>query len=397
MKKKEKQVSKYTSGTHHIPGSSSKKQNAKKSSIKRPVVMILAGGSGKRFWPYSRVSRPKQLLAIYSQKTLLKETILRASSLTSKKNIFIGTNEKLKRAILKIHPEFPKNNFIIEPEAKNTAPIIALSALMIRKNFGERTLIVLSADHYIHPVNKFKNAISSAVKISERGFLVTLGIKPVRPDTGYGYLKRGDKLGIKNSYELKEFKEKPNSKTASQYLKDGRYFWNAGIFIFNTGTVLCEMEKHCPEILNPLKNFFPFKNKRELQKAFSSAPSESIDYALMEKSNKIALVKTDFHWDDVGSWLAFERFLKKDTYGNQSHSKRKRISKSGKAQTKFFFKNSENNLVIGEKELVCLLGVKDLIVVEDDNVTFVCSKKEIDNMKKLVGDIEGVSKFRRFL
>lgn len=350
----------------------------------RPAILIMAGGSGTRFWPWSRRSHPKQLLAIYSKKTLLQETWDRARRLTDSDRVFIGTNAQLKKAILKTHPAVGPENFIIEPEGRNTAPIIALAALRVREKFGNIPMVILSADHYIHPVTEFTRTIKQAIRVAADDRLVTIGIKPSRPETGYGYLKRGKKIS-ENGWSIESFEEKPDLKTARRYIRSARYYWNAGIFIWNTETVLAGMDKHCPDILEPLTRHFPFSRAGQLKKAFALCRSESIDYALMEKAENIALVEASFEWDDVGAWPALDRLIDGDDHGNRSRG------------TNVYPFDAGDNLVLSKKELVCLLGVDNLVVVEDEDVLFIAHKDQIDKIKPMIADMSSKTGLRGYL
>ena len=345
----------------------------------------MAGGSGTRFWPHSRKSRPKQLLKIYSNKTLLQETLDRAYSCTDSERVFIGTSSAMRLEILKAHPSFPADNFILEPQAKNTAPIIALAALRFLDSFNDVPFIVLSADHYIHPVSKFRKTVKDALAVAEEGYLVTIGIIPLRPDTGYGYLKKGEALKNKHGYKLKEFREKPDLKTALRYLKSWQYLWNAGIFIWKPSMVIEEMRKHCPQVLAPLEKYHPFRTAGDLAKAFALVEAESVDYALMEKSSRVAVVDADFTWDDVGSWLAYDRFFPDAGAGNRL-----------KGNT-LYSRDSSNNIVVSKKDLICLLGIQDTVIVEDEDVLFIAAKDKLGDIKALIGDLEKSPSLKKYL
>ncbi len=348
----------------------------------KPVVLIMAGGKGERFWPRSRTSTPKQLQKVYSNKTLLKETIDRALTLTSLNRIFIGTNASLKKSILQQEKSFPEKNFILEPEGKNTAPIVALASLYFKEKFGNVTQIVLSADAFINPISEFTKTLKTAMLEAEDN-LVLLGIKPVRPETGYGYIGTGKPT--KYGMEVKGFFEKPDYKVALKYLKRKNFYWNPGIFIWKTDVILGEFAKHAPYILSPLKNKFPFANFGELSAAFKLLPSEAIDTAIMEKSSLIRMVKASFDWDDVGSWLSLERVLKGDNNGNHH---------TGKGVYHF---NAKGNISSTKKELVTFLGVEDLIVVEEEDVLFISSKTGIKDIKLLLSDLKKNRSLQKYL
>lgn len=343
-----------------------------KQKTEKPVVLILAGGKGERFWPRSRESSPKQLQKVYSNKTLLRETIDRALTLTDISRIYIGTNDFLKKSILKTEKILNPNNFIIEPEGKNTAPIIALASLYFKKNYNDPIQVVLSADAYVNPIKDFTGDLRRALEqISDH--LMLLGIKPNRPETGYGYISIGNGV-VESIFRVKSFHEKPDLKNALKYMKKKNFFWNPGMFIWKTSSILEEFEKYAPYILHPLVKAYEKGKKTELEAVFRSLPSEAIDTAILEKSTKIMMLKANFQWDDVGSWLSLERVLPGDDTGNFHIGK-----------NSFYFK-ATGNISTSPKELVVFLGVNDLVLVEEEDVTLVSSKKGIGDIKLLLAE-----------
>ncbi|MDX1960766.1 MAG: mannose-1-phosphate guanylyltransferase [Leptospiraceae bacterium] len=349
----------------------------------KPVVLIMAGGKGERFWPRSRESTPKQLQKVYSNKTLLKETIDRALTITSLDRIYIGTNPNLKKSILKSEPKFPKTNFILEPEAKNTAPIVALASLYFKKKYGNPIQVVLSADAYIHPIKEFTKNLQEAIRTAKTGNLVLLGVKPTRPETGYGYIATG-KMGI-NALKVQAFYEKPDLKLAMKYFKKKNFYWNPGIFIWQTNSILQEFERYSPYILKPIQTAFQSKSALSIPNAFKQIPSEAIDTAIMEKTSSILMVKTSFNWDDVGSWLSLERVLVGDK--NQNFH----------IGNKSFHYSSTGNISSVQKELIVFLGTKDLVVVEEDDLLFVASKSGISEIKKLIAELRKNKDLQKYL
>jgi len=356
--------------------------NLNSSKINNPVVLILAGGKGERFWPRSRESSPKQLQKVYSNKTLLRETIDRALSLTDISRIYIGTNNELKKSILKIEKKFPKNNFIIEPEGKNTAPIIALASLIFQKKYGDPIQVVLSADAYVNPLKEFTLNLKEAIYTAKEDNLVLLGVKPNRPEIGYGYISIGRDLS--SGSKVSSFHEKPDLKNAIKFLKKKNFFWNPGIFVWKNSVILSEFEKYAPYIINPLKKSFPFKGG-ELQIVFNHLPTEAIDTAIMEKSSRIVMIKSTFQWDDVGSWVSLERVIQGD-HNNNYHIGNK----------SYHFK-SNGNISSSSKEMVVFLGVNDLILVEEDDVILLSSKKGIGDIKLLLSEFKKNKDLQKYL
>lgn len=351
--------------------------------IDKPVVLIMAGGKGERFWPRSRANTPKQLRKVYSNKTLLRETLDRALTITSLDRIFIGTNASLKKAILIQEKNFPEKNFIIEPEGKNTAPIIALASLVFDQKFGDVTQVVLSADAFIEPLKEFTKTVRIAVKEAQDNCLVLLGIKPNRPETGYGYIQSGKEMG--DSLQVKEFVEKPDVKTATKYIKKNNFYWNPGIFVWKTKFILSQFRELAPEVIGPLERGFPFKTLGGLGEAFRLVPSIPVDVAIMEKSPSITMVPASFQWDDVGSWLSLERILPETKDGNHHQ---------GKEVLHF---NSKGIISSVQKDLIAFLGVDDLIVVEEDDVLFISSREGLSGIKDMLSQMKKNRSLQKYL
>lgn len=350
--------------------------------MEKPVVLIMAGGKGERFWPRSRTSTPKQLRKVYSNKTLLKETIDRALTITSLDRIFIGTNASLKKAILEQEKSFPEKNFILEPEGKNTAPIIALASLYFQKMFGDPIQVVLSADAFIEPVKEFTKTMKIAIQEAD-SHLVLLGVKPNRPETGYGYIATGKENGAAKT--VKEFVEKPDAKTATKYIKKENFYWNPGIFIWKTSHILQEFKAHSPEIIEPLLRGFPFKNLGSLAEVFRLLPSTPIDIAIMEKSKNISMIPALFQWDDVGSWLSLARILPEGRDGNHHQ---------GKEVLHF---NAKGNISSVSKDLIAFLGVDNLVVVEESDVLLVASRDGLDDIKLMLAQMKKNRSLQKYL
>ncbi len=340
---------------------------------KKPYLLIMAGGSGTRMWPLSTKKEPKQLLPLTGKLSLIEETLERCRQLTDKKRIFIGTGKGLQKAISRKVKYLKKKNFLIEPTARNTAPIIALFCAHIREQGDEKApVIVLAADHHIHPVEGWLEAVKAAMaKADER--IWCMGIKPSRPETGYGYIETGNNIED-NLFEIKSFKEKPDLALAQQYFTQNQFFWNSGMFIFSSRLFWQELKNSQPEIAKLATRCA--KGKKALAKNFGKMPDISVDYAVMEKSDKLGVVCANFAWDDVGSFLALERILPSDEAKN---------IKAGRG--KFNRIDSEGNTIYLDKlKHASLLGVKDLIIAEKDGVLLIASKDKIEKIKDLRGD-----------
>ena len=339
----------------------------------KPYVLILAGGSGTRLWPLSRKAKPKQLLALYEKDSLMQATLKRALVLTSKKKIFIGTNQALMKSIRRQIPNLKKSNFIIEPEGKNTAPIIALFVAYLKRKGKDmqRPIVVLSADHFIAPTEKWVNSVMQAAQYANER-IWCMGIKPTRADISYGYIKSGDSLYQTATLKgIDAFKEKPDQATAETYFNSSEYTWNSGMFIFSAELFLSELFSHAPEIHElALKSF---GKKKCLKKFFSKMPNISIDYAILEKSKKLGVVEGDFSWDDLGSFEAVSRIKDADADGNFNPN-----------DANYHSIDSGNNvLYTAELKGVALLGVSGLVIAERKGVLLLAKRDRIGDLKKL--------------
>jgi mannose-1-phosphate guanylyltransferase/mannose-6-phosphate isomerase len=346
----------------------------------------MAGGSGTRFWPLSREKMPKQLLKIGGEDTLIRETVGRMLPLIEIKDIFIVTNQSLAESINhQLSSKFGgpwDDNFILEPEAKNTAPALGLAALHLERIDPESVMVVLAADHFIRKSDDFLNLIRKAVEAARCDYLVTFGIKPSRPETGYGYIKSGEKCqeaGIDGVCRVEAFVEKPNLDTAKEYLKNGNYYWNSGIFIWKTRTLLAEIEKHQPSLHKGLceirESIGTDKEADVIKEVFKKLDSISIDYAVMEKTDRAAVIPADIGWSDVGSWTALDDVSERDASGNVITGN---VIDVG----------SRDSIVYAEKRLVATIGLRDAVVVDTPDATLVCSKDKAQDVKKVVDELK---------
>lgn len=359
---------------------------ARSSTAQRPVVLIMAGGKGERFWPRSTRSSPKQLQKIYSNKTLLQETIDRARKLTSADRIFIGCNPSLKKAIQRDH-RVADENFILEPEGRNTAPIVALAALHLEDRFPGSVHVVLSADHFIQPIERFVESMKKAMDLARDGLLVTCGVVPSRPDPGYGYIQPDTRAKLDGGWRIAQFHEKPDAERARSYVQQG-FLWNSGIFIWAGRSILAEFDRHAPDIIVPLRE--AYRRPGALKRVFSTIPDRPIDVAIMEKSDRRAVISAAFQWDDVGSWLALERIYadRADSHGNILIGDGIPTVSEGA---------TGNIIVPGSRRLVALLGVSDLVCVETDTVLLIASRGRLDGIKRLLAQLKEKAALQRFL
>jgi len=347
-------------------------------------VMILAGGSGTRFWPLSRETWPKQMLQIFGEDTLLRQTIKRMEGFVPPENIWIVATED-KAQDIRFHLEplgapAKKIRFINEPVGRNTAPAIGLAAMRLSLDFPESVMIVMPSDHAIPDEKAFRSDLEQAIRGAESDWLITFGIKPNRPETGYGYIQadRVLKTEEKGLLKVKRFVEKPDLETAKTYLADGNYYWNSGIFVWKTSKILSEIERHLPVLhsaLRELKNYMDSPNvqyqEEGLKKIYPPLESISVDYGVMERSDKVLMVPAGFQWSDLGSWNALDEILQKDSAGN--------ILKGNTIDI-----GSRDSIVFAGERLVATLGLKDMVVVDTPDATLVTLKNNVQEVKKIV-------------
>lgn len=332
--------------------------------------IILAGGSGSRLWPLSRDLYPKQLLNLDDNKSLLQETFKRLHENMNSSDILTITNVKhYPNVKLQLNQLSNKNIVLAEPLGKNTAPAIAASLqYFIQKDNQDDIVIILPSDHLIKNVEAFKQTVENAKPLAEQGYIVTFGIKPTYPETGYGYIKTSETL--KTGFIVDKFVEKPNLETAKQYVKSGKYYWNGGMFMGKISTFIKEFELLCPEISSKVKNLDFSKTDKIPYSIYDSMPSISIDYAVMEKSSKIALVELQSDWNDLGSWQSLYNIKSKDSEGNVL---------TGKVVTD----NVKNSFIYSQKELVAVSDLEDIILVETEDAIMACKMNESQDVKKL--------------
>ena len=347
-------------------------------------AVILAGGSGTRFWPLSRETCPKQMLQIVGEDTLLRQTIKRIDGLVPPENIWIVTTEDMALDIrfhLESFGELAKKiKFIKEPIGKNTAPAIGLAAIYLYHLFPESIMIVMPSDHTIPDKEKFLSDLRIAIQGAREDHLVTFGIKPSRPESGYGYVKveNASKMDSKSLCKVECFVEKPDLETAKKYLSNGSYYWNSGIFIWKTFKILSEIEKYLPVLYKGLKEIEPLlfepdqPNKpNKLNKLYSSLEPISIDYGIMERSQDVLMVPATFRWSDLGSWGALDEIIEKDKDGN--------ILKGNTIDI-----GSQNSTVYGGERLIATMGLKDMVVVDTPDATLVTPKDRVQEVRKVV-------------
>jgi len=345
-------------------------------------AVIMAGGRGTRFWPRSRTTTPKQLLDITGEKTMIQQTVERILPVVDKENILIVTNMQQMEALKKQLPDIREDNIIAEPFGKNTAPCICLAAAKIIKQDPEAVMAVLPADHYMGDNNGFCDCISEAARVAvESSALVTIGISPDRPETGYGYIEfdQNSLSPVKNAFNVISYHEKPDIDKAEYYLSRGNYLWNSGMFVWKAETILENIESLLPDIYKNIMSASAYFDKPEfdsaLKKAYEKIESISIDYGVLEKAASVLTLKGDFGWNDIGSWSAIHDISKKDPNGNVFVGDIISI-------------DSEDVLVYNKNKLTAIVGMKDVVVVETDDALLICSKDKVQDVRKVVDVLE---------
>jgi mannose-1-phosphate guanylyltransferase len=354
-----------------------------------PVIM--AGGSGTRFWPLSRKNRPKQFLPLVSDRPLIFDTAARLPPLASLKETYVVCGKAHAATVAKVLKGMPANHLLVEPVARNTAPAIGLASVVIAHHDPNGIIVVLPSDQAVQNDRSFREALKKAAEVAQAGALVTLGIKPTRPEIGYGYIQVGDPLeGHPGVHRVKSFAEKPELPRAQQYFASKEYFWNAGIFLFRADVMLKEIQTHLPELATGLDALAKVVGTRRftstLNKVFPKLPSISIDYGVMEKAQNIAVVPADVGWSDVGSFGALPevRGQHADAEGNITEG-----------QT--YLVGARNCVVLGKSARpLAVVGVEDLVVVDAGDAILVCPKDKSQEVRKIVEALDRAGK-KKFL
>lgn len=335
-------------------------------------ALIMAGGKGTRFWPLSTEERPKQFLKLVGEKTMIQMTVDRILPIIPMDKVFVCTGEKYVNLVKEQLPDLPEKNIIVEPDGRNTAPCITLSAIVIERYYKNSTMVVLPSDHLIKDEIEFRNIIINGANFLEenKDGILTLGMKPDRPETGYGYINYGKdvKLGVK---EVNKFVEKPNLELAKEYLKEGSYLWNGGMFLWKTEHILNEIKKYVPTTYEALHNLSKINEedvKDYVNINYNKTDSISIDYAVLEKSEKIFVIPSEIGWDDIGTWKSVERYREKDINNNILSDGVKVI-------------DSQSNMVVNNEKNIVMLGVEDILAIETCDTIYIVNKNYMDNLR----------------
>lgn len=355
----------------------------KKYLNKNLYALILAGGVGSRFWPFSRELEPKQFMKLVGERSLLQETIKRLSGIVSSGNTYIMSNKlyfyELKKQTEKFN--IPESNIILEPEGKNTAPAIGVCSKLIAQANKEAILIVFPSDHYIKDSKEFKACLKEAIQCAQNNHLVTIGIKPNKPSSGYGYIKVSRQLSLienqSECFKVEKFLEKPSVDKARKYLADRNYFWNSGMFIWKVAVFLDEIKRYLPELH---KTLMLINTKNDIYRVWHRIKPVSVDYGIMEHSRRIALLPATFDWTDLGSWDALDEVLPKDAKGNV-------------IQADSYDYMSRGICVFGKgNRFIATIGLKDLIIADTPDALLVADRHRAQDVKKIVESLKSLNR-----
>ena len=373
-----------------------------KTNIKDRFVIIMAGGRGERFWPLSREKMPKQLLTLVGKRSFLQQAVDRVLPLVPAKNIFIITNTAQVAAVRKQLPKLPKDNVVAEPVGRDTCAAVTLGAALVGARSTTGVMAVLPADHVIPEEKKFQRVLGDAFDMAARGqAIITIGIKPGEPATGYGYIRTGPELptppGAKESktifFKAEQFVEKPNFEKAIEYVNSGQYRWNAGMFVWSFVTVTNALEQHQPEMFAACQRWFkaagnPAKLARVLAKEYPDIKKISIDYALMEKAHNVIVADGAFEWDDLGAWPALARHVKQDAEGNA-------------AVADFIHVDAARNIIYDARTRnrtpIAVVGLRDSILVQTDDAVLLAHKSQAQKIKELVKKLAADSRLKKLV
>ncbi len=342
----------------------------------KTIALILAGGSGTRLWPLSRKNMPKQLLPLIGNKTLLQETCHRLLSFMSPKDQWVITSKEYYQQVYEqvqaVHDDI---QVLEEPEGKNTAPAIFWAARRCQEFYGDDTvLLILPSDHLITNEKQFEAAIIKGIERAQEGFLVTFGIKPTHPETGYGYIEiETNQPKMEEPYPVKAFIEKPDKARAEQYIASGNYLWNSGMFAFHVGTLLVAGQQLCKNIAEPFVNSDP-NDPMQIANAYGLCQAQSIDYAVMEKAKNIWVVPASFGWSDVGSWQSLFQLSPRDEKGNMLRGEHIVI-------------DTNNCLIYGTERLIAVVGLESTVIVDTQDALLVCPLDQTQRVKEIVDEL----------
>jgi len=363
-----------------------------RKALDRAYAVIMAGGRGERFWPLSTSKRPKQMLCLVGDKPLMAMSAERMAGLVPPERVIVVTGADLAAAAAAAAPGLPCTNIVGEPFGRDTAAACALGTALVRKRDPEGIVCILTADHIIKDAPRFREILAAAIGVAGAGDrLVTIGVEPAYPSTGFGYIEAGERVAAPGNvpfFRAKRFVEKPDRATAGKYLAAGSYCWNSGMFVWSCGLFLEELKKHRPPLARMVDAVTPAIGTpdfdRVLEAEYGKLERISVDYAIMEKTDRMVMARGAFGWDDVGSWPALQNHLDRDADGNVVTGKCEALDSSG-------------NVVVSKERLTALIGVKDLVVVQAPGATLICRKDRAEEVKEMVKRLGAKPEYRDLL
>ncbi|HKB87126.1 MAG TPA: mannose-1-phosphate guanylyltransferase [Ignavibacteriaceae bacterium] len=351
-------------------------------------AVIMAGGIGSRFWPRSKKKTPKQLLNIFGPNTMIQETVRRLNGIVPEENIFIITNKVQRDEIVRQLPGIPEENIIEEPFGRNTAACVGLASVVVKAKCTDAVTLILPADHIIKDIEDFHKTLREAADFADKSKgLVTIGIKPTRPETGYGYIQMEENQVADHVHKVYTFAEKPNYATAVRFLESGDFYWNSGMFIWHVDAILNEIEKYMPDLHEGLTELKPAISNPDFYDALANVYGKlrniSIDYGIMEKSQNVYLIKGEFSWSDVGSWEEVYQLTNKDENGNALVGH-------------VFTEMTVDSYIYSPDKFTSVIGVDNLIIINTDNALLVCRRDKSQDVKKIVDHLK-INKLTEYL
>ncbi len=345
-------------------------------------ALIMAGGVGTRLWPLSRRDRPKQALRLVGQRTMFEHAVDRLAPLFQPEQIFVVTGTEHVETLTAQAPELPPENFIVEPEGRGTAPCIGLGAIHLRRHDPEAVMAVLTADHFIADTARFRRVLAAAAQVAEEGHMVTLGITPASPSSGYGYIKQGKGLVTTGGFPIfcvERFTEKPSPETALHMVKSGEYSWNSGMFVWRVGRILDEFQRQMPEFYAQLAEveaaLGTSRYEPALGRVWPQVTKQTIDYGVMEGAEDVAVIPVDIGWSDVGSWASLSELLPADEEGNIIVGPHVGI-------------NTRDTLVFGGKRLIATIGLEKMVIVDTEDALLVCTREREQQVRAIVRQLK---------
>lgn len=344
-------------------------------------ALVLAGGSGTRLWPHSRSNRPKQFLSLNGGRTMLQETVDRTLPIIPPERVYVATGAAYVDLVMEQLPDVPRENILLEPAGRGTAPCIGLAALHLRRRDPNAVMAVLSADHRVERADQFCDVLKIGEQMAQQGNLVTLGIQPTAPSTGYGYIQRGEQLDEQGEFavfRVQSFAEKPNEERARSYIESGTYYWNAGMFVWRADRILDELAAHRPTLASALTvidaGIGTAHERAVLEAVWHGIENVAIDIAVMERTAHATVIPADLGWSDVGDWASLADTLPRDDYGNAISGTHVGV-------------DTYNSLIYGNGRVVATIGIEDMVIVDTHDVLLICPRARAQDVKAMVAQI----------